>query len=282
MCKLVFNKNRIIMKILVPTDFSVNASKAISVAKNIALATQAKITLLFAYVTVYDFAVNVAVMEEEIEQDAKKKLKSTVKELHEAGIEADIKVFQNSVANATVTTAQDLSYDLIVMGTQGASGIQKALIGSNTASVIKNSDVSVLAIPSKADLERIDHIVFAVGANLKVPVIQAQLFKWIAQLEVTCEILHVRTENDSTDPKDLQDLKLKFQQLYPGFQFNLIERESDEVLEGVNHYLREHPHSLLVMFSKHKSFFESIFSKSHTAQMAYHTHVPLLVIKEKE
>src|SRR5680860_732385 len=139
------------MKILVPTDFSVNAKHAISAAKEIALATKGRITLLFAFYAVYDFAANVAEMEEQITQDATRQLKIAVRELQEAGIDADIRVVQNSIANAIVSTAQDLPYDLIVMGTQGASGIQKALFGSNTASVIKNSKVPVLAIPSKAD-----------------------------------------------------------------------------------------------------------------------------------
>jgi hypothetical protein len=44
-------------------------------------------------------------------------------------------------------------------------------------------------------------------------------------------------------------------------------------------YLNDHPNALLVMFSKTRSFFEQLFESSRSVEMAYHTHVPLLVVK---
>lgn len=270
------------MKILVPTDFSDNAAQAISVAKKIALATKGKITLLFAFYAVYDFAAHVAEMEEQIEKDAKIKLKVAAKKLEAEGVDADIKVIQNSVSNAVVSTANDLQYDLIVMGTQGASGIQKALFGSNTASVIKSSEVPVLAVPSKVDFESIDAIVLAVDSLPEAPSIYEQSIPLMAGLQVPFVILHVSTDNHPEDPTVLNDLEIKLKQSFPGSQFEVRQIKAHKVVKGIEQYLNTHPNSLLVMFSRHKSFFENLFYKSDSVEMAFHTHVPLLVIKEKK
>src|SRR5688572_29154759 len=47
--------------------------------------------------------------------------------------------------------------DLIVMGTKGASGLKKILIGSNTVNVIANTRVPVLVIPEVARFESFLH-----------------------------------------------------------------------------------------------------------------------------
>ena len=57
---------------------------------------------------------------------------------------------------------------------------------------------------------------------------------------------------------------------------------SDSLTHGVNEYLQEHPAQLLAMVHRHHSFFERIFSRSHTTAMAYETHIPLLVLQDKE
>ena len=42
-------------------------------------------------------------------------------------------------------------YDLVVMGTRGGSSIVKALLGSNTAEVLRRSPVPVLAVKVKGE-----------------------------------------------------------------------------------------------------------------------------------
>src|SRR5690606_8262838 len=107
------------------------------------------ITLLFAYYSAYDFAAQSAKIISQIETSAQSAMEE-IDSNPEHDITVDHKIVQGSVAMAVTTTAYREDYDLIVMGTQGASGIGKALLGTNTAHVIKDSQVPVLVVPNKA------------------------------------------------------------------------------------------------------------------------------------
>lgn len=268
------------MKILVPTDFSDNARHAIAQAKELAIGTKGSITLLFSFYVLYDFAAQVAEMEEQIKKDATKNIEKELKKLQEAGVNADYKIVRNTVPNGILGTAQDLNYDLIIMGTQGASGIKKALVGSNTATVIKSSQIPVLAFPPHSDLVNINTIVLAVEDLNDTQPILDRITPFMGHMKLPFEIVHVSSESAKQSTTSLTDITFKLENTFPENKFKFIQIHHEQVLEGIDQYIEDHPGTLLVMYSKHKSFFESMFSRSHSVQMAYHTHVPLLVIKD--
>src|SRR5690606_308820 len=109
------------MKILVPTDFSENAAQAFEFAKKLALLNGGKITLFFAYFTVYDFAAQDDKIIDQIETSANKAMEEIYRDQKE-GILVDHKIVHGAVSSAITSTAYRGNYDLIVMGTQGASG----------------------------------------------------------------------------------------------------------------------------------------------------------------
>ena len=51
--------------------------------------------------------------------------------------------------------------DMIVMGTQGATGAERVFLGSNTVHMLKTiKNRPVLAVPETYDFQRLDHVVF--------------------------------------------------------------------------------------------------------------------------
>ena len=152
--------------IIVPTDFSVNADNALAYATDIAMRTGAKIILLH----VYHFpAIDVSMpssmlveMQTSHEAQVQKKLKEYKKIVSSAY--PDISFDSFAVLGFLLETISELSNslkpDLIVMGTQGASGLQKILIGSNTAKVMEKADCPVLVVPSKAAFKLPMHILY--------------------------------------------------------------------------------------------------------------------------
>ncbi|HBY66519.1 MAG TPA: universal stress protein, partial [Flavobacteriaceae bacterium] len=51
--------------------------------------------------------------------------------------------------------------DLIIMGTNGATGAKEVLFGSNTLNVIRNVDCPVLAIPENFSFEKMKYSLFS-------------------------------------------------------------------------------------------------------------------------
>lgn len=267
------------MKILVPTDFSDNANNALDFATKIALKEKASITLMFAFYAVYDFAAQATEIVNQIESDAKKALKKAVKDGISQGIAFDYKIVQGKVASSVTSLAYREDYDLIVMGTQGASGIKKALIGSNTGHVIKESNVPVLAVPQNSKWE--NWIKISTGLEL----IKEEekffniLFKLTSNFDVPYEFFHVKTEDSFEKEIGLIGLEELLKEKYKNEEISFTVEAAPDVNSGIESYLKKNPESILVMFYKNKSFFEYLFNLSTSLEMAYHTHVPLLVIK---
>ena len=56
--------------------------------------------------------------------------------------------------------AKDEKVDLIVMGTDGASGLKEIFVGSMSGSVLVESNANVLIVPQKGEYKEIKHIAF--------------------------------------------------------------------------------------------------------------------------
>ena len=267
------------MKILVPTDFSDNANNALDFATKIALKEKASITLMFAFYAVYDFAAQATEIVNQIESDARKALKKSAKEVTALGIETEFRIVQGAIASAVTALAYREEFDLIIMGTQGAGGIKKALMGSNTGHVIKESKVPVLAVPKNSKWE--NWTKFSIGLELdkEEEKFFNLLFKLTSHMSLPYEFFHVKTEDSFEKEIGLIGLEDVLKEKYKNEKISFVVEESSDVNSGIESYLKKNPGSILVMFYKNKSFFDYLFNRSTSLEMAYHTHVPLLVIK---
>jgi nucleotide-binding universal stress UspA family protein len=267
------------MKILVPTDFSDNANNALDFAKAVAKREAAKITLFFAYYAVYDFAAQATEIIATIEHDAENALKKASKEAIATGLEVDYKLQYGSVATGVTSFAYQQDYNLIVMGTQGASGIKKAVMGSNTGHVIKDSMLPVLAVPASAKFEKLSKISLALELIHEEEQFFDKLFALTEKLGMQYEFFHVQTTDSFERAGEFERVKKLLEVKYPQFPVTMQNFKAKNLSEGIDAFLQANPDSLLVMFYKNKTFFEYLFNQSDSLEMAYHTHVPLLVVK---
>ncbi|PRY87107.1 universal stress protein [Mongoliibacter ruber] len=267
------------MKILVPTDFSENANNALDFATEIAKVEKAEITILYAFFAVYDFAAQATEIISNIERDAKNQMQEISDRLKKQGLTIDYKILQGSVATAVTSFAYREEYDLIVMGTQGASGIKKALIGSNTSHVIKDAMTTVLAVPNDADLPSKNKICVGLELLNETEKQFKNLFTLTSKLGLPYEFFHICKELSFDKSIELKGLESYLKETYPHIQASFVISNADNPEEGMRLHLEKNPNSILVTFSKNKTFYEYLFNKSTSVEMAYHTHVPLLVIK---
>ncbi|WP_114750349.1 universal stress protein [Pleomorphovibrio marinus] len=266
------------MKILVPTDLSDNAKNAINFAKAYAKFNDASITLLYAYYAVYDFAAQAQEIITAIEKDASKALKMEVNDNKE-GFQIDYKIVQGTVATAVSAAIMEGEYDMIIMGTQGASGIKKNLIGSNTATVIKESEVPVIAVPKGSSFSTVVDITVAVELTKEDEKLFKKLVRLTESFNFPYSVLHIESEESFDKAISFKGLESYLKETYPDCSFEFIKVKEKNFDRGIDLYLKDHPNTFMVMLSKDKTFFEFLFNKSHSMELAYHTHVPLLVIK---
>ncbi|MBU2938940.1 universal stress protein [Lacinutrix sp. C3R15] len=152
-------------KIIVPIDFSEHSEYALETAAVFAKKYDAEILALH----MLELSNAIISNTENVQQAesvfyiklAEKKFteflnKDYLKDLKITPIVKHFKVF--SEVNEV---AKEHNADLIIMGSQGASGFKEALIGSNTEKVVRHSNIPVLVIKENPILTDFENVVFA-------------------------------------------------------------------------------------------------------------------------
>ena len=276
-------------KILVPTDFSNNATKAVDYAVAIAEKAGAEIILLNALAVVdTTFSSRKAVFEEynnALAADMREQLKDLQQTVEKkSSVRITTKFFKGGIADSILKCAVDENVNLIVMGTRGASGIERMLWGSTTAGIIGNTIIPVLAIPKGAEWKGLKNILFATrhfeaDDKTLIPILN------LAQLEAA--LVHIAVFTD-TDDKDLGDylehgkLLNAYQKTLPGrykdVKFKTEHLEGKEFEDTIEQYIKGYNIDMLVMTTHKRSFWDSMFNRSMTKSMAYHINIPMLAL----
>lgn len=135
--------------ILVPTDFGSASASALAMAVDLARAFDAKLTLLHVWeIPIYpymDFMLNSAVISE-VEEAATKGLAAAVAELRKQLPSAQSKLKTGTAWEAIIEATDEISADLIVMGTHGRHGLSRVTLGSVAEKVVRLSKVPVLTV----------------------------------------------------------------------------------------------------------------------------------------
>ncbi len=141
-----------IRKILVPTDFGPASEAALSHAIDLATAFGAGITLLHVYESPVSFAypgapfVPIDDISNSLRENAERGVRSLVARTGERLARVDGLVRQGSAWRNINDVAQELGFDLIVIGTHGRRGVPRALIGSVAEKLVRTSHVPVLTV----------------------------------------------------------------------------------------------------------------------------------------
>lgn len=272
--------------ILVPTDFSRLSKVAVSYAIGLAKKIDAKIMLLSV---VNGSASSKALMswkkfEESMiktaQQDADQligefkveKGKLDISYRHVVGFPVVDKIEQFAVKNEV---------DLIVMGSKGATGLKKIMMGSNAAAVIDNSSVPVIVVPGKARFKSIRKLVYATDAKNFQKEVKA--VAGFAQLvDASMEVLHVMDDSFKKEIKGeearISREKLIEMAMYPKIHLHVV--RSKNVVDGVDDFVDRQKADLLAMFTHRLDFYEKLFGKSVTRALALHSSVPLLAFNK--
>jgi len=164
--------------------------------------------------------------------------------------------------------------DLIVMGTKGASGLTKILIGSVTASVVKETNFPVFIIPEKAKYEGVKKIVFAINNfsvddDLLIPLVSI-----IKKEQSELHLLTVLKEAEKS-PKG----KDYFLESLKEIKQKIIYVEGEDVSEEVEKYAIQNNIDLITVVARHNKFFDRLFHKSVSQELIFQAKLPILVLE---
>lgn len=143
-------------RILVPVDGSPTAAKGMKAAIKLARESRGKLLLLHVVEEYSAFispevGASIVPILDGLRLAGKRTLARVASSAAKAGAKPQAVLAENiggRVADTIVKEAKRLRADLIVMGTHGRRGVQRALLGSDAELVVRYSPVPVLLVPA--------------------------------------------------------------------------------------------------------------------------------------
>lgn len=147
-----------IRTILVATDFSDTASAASEWAMEIALSHGARVELIHALalpLTAPGLALGAEPFDDQLRQRAELRLEEAAESGRRRGLDVELRCATGSPRSVILERVEELHPDLVVLGTQGRTGLQHRLLGSTSRRVVQGSTAPVLAVhPTDRDRHR--------------------------------------------------------------------------------------------------------------------------------
>lgn len=275
-------------KILFPTDFSTTANNALVYALKMAEKYGSTLYVLHAYeMPVISATANPVMVQDvykTIELGKFENFKDQVPFIRQIAEEQGLshvpmlyileEGFLNSIIKKCV---KEEGIDLVVMGTNGNSGFDKKLLGSNTANAISSLHIPVLSVPHNAVFHGIQNIAFTTLFKDKDLEILDKLIPIAKVFEAEIECLHISSEKTTINGQKLAEWREKYANEPISFHFIT----SKTVDEAIFEFMDDEDIDLVVAVTRSKSFFEKLFSSSMTRKLSYHMDTPVLAFHEE-
>ncbi|MFD1096291.1 universal stress protein [Salegentibacter chungangensis] len=275
-------------KIVIPTDFSVNAFNAFKYAVDLFKYEKSEFFVVHAYADeVYDQEV---ILSRELMEELKAKtLERTNKELqllldkikeYSPNPRHSFKAISTfgSLVDGVNHLINKENADVAIMGTRGKTNDRSISFGSNTLQVLKYVQCPVLSIPEDFEYKRPEKMLFP--SNFLIPYQKREL-KLVAELAKSyrSEIHMIYISNfpaDSYRQKDNQII-LKEQFHESDFYFHCVD-EGDK-LEIIKKFIKDLEIDLLIMVNSRHTYLESILYQSTIDKIGLHPKIPFLVLQ---
>lgn len=275
--------------ILVPTDFSKNADKALDYAVLLAKKYESRIILLHAYSMTY-ISTDVPLQYQWEEMDSIKKAaeKKLTKLSEKINVIENVPCktinVQGLAADLILDTIKSKKIGLVVMGAVGSSGIAGVLMGSITTKVVRLAECPVIAVPAKNKSVDIKNIVYATDFHSSDIDSLKQLAKLANVFNAVINIVHIADgEYLKSDEKNRFEnfiLKVKQKINYAAIESHLL--YSTDIEKKLEQYIKKASADMLVVSTKHRNIIERLLEKSTTKQLVYRTKIPVLVFHYKQ
>lgn len=280
--------------IIVPTDFSTTAANAAAYAVQFAEQINVKRILLFhAYelpVALDPLMPGVQMLElDSYKEVATNNLEDFRNELRSkfpnTTIQLDVVVEYGSITGGIEMIATREKIELIIMGITGGGALEETLIGSNTTSVAGALGMPVLIIPPHAKYNPVKKIMLSCDFDQADKFIPVNIIRsLINDTHAKLLVFNIEVDMEETNAKYPASrmgegfaVHTLLQEFQPEYHFT----KNKEYVDGVNEYADSHEVDMIISIPKRKGFFEKLFIKSTTKKLAFHTHLPLLVVHKQ-
>jgi len=267
------------LKVLIPTDFSIQAEFAFLLGQN--LGRSIPFSIHFLHVLEVPDTVTLAadgtittcgeidVSYVKTQKEMAERKLGQLKTQYGGGIETHLAF--GKLTDTVVSFATDNNYDLIMMGTKGATGLKEKLAGSETQMIARKSPVPLLSLMcDRNDLEIRDILIthdFSGRESINLPLLKL----FIEAFQPKFHLLQI--VNAKTNKTETQENMRQFAEQQGLLNFELYLLPDTDVEHGVTHFTQMHNIDL-VCIGTHGS--AGFWRNSATEKLINHLFKPMI------
>jgi len=271
--------------ILLPTDFSKNSKNAIEYSLKLFEGETVTFHILNSqkptgYITadvlygaagdsVYDGILN----------DNKKELEKLIRHCESLSENENFtfvpKIDFDNIVDAVNQAVSLNNIELIIMGTNGATGAEEVVFGSNTLKLIRKANCPVLAIPEGYVYNKIESVLLSVNNQyeLKTDALGV-ILDIVRKHDSTLKILEIEENN-----VEVNSPKGNYIDLFKGINIKRFCIKNIPSAVAIDAFTQLIPVQLHAMFVERKSLLDRFIFGSETSKISYSSKVPLLIFR---
>lgn len=270
------------ISVLVPTDFSKNAYQTLRYAISTINGKSIHIILLNTYQllpSTSEMFISIDdILQKNSEEGLIKEIESVKEEFPDKAFSYDLISLNGSLKNGIRQVIKENNVDLVMMGTSGATGLEKLFIGSNASDIIKAIGKPVLILPDDENIDKLDKIVLAIDYKEIVDSQMMESLKLMATLNgAHINIISIVPEGKSKEVNKISN-KLAVCEELKNFSHSYELIEGSNVVDSINDFVLKKEANLLAVIPHKIGFFESFFHKSVSKELVLRAHIPMMAM----
>ena len=286
---------------LIPVDFSPYSLKACELGFRTAKEVDAKVVIAHVYYVPYMPVilsisdVTPIVAQERLDTDVKDAFERAEEEMTEfiakikalqehekvPNIEYSTIVREGIPEETIVEIGEELNPTLIVMGTSGSA--KREILGSVTVEVIEQSKQKIVAVPEEASLKSlssVNNIAFATNFDERALLAFNDLISLMGERKITYTIVHFDEKRGNLkDRERLEKMTNYLTVKYPDASIKYRLVTTDDMLSGLNEFLKEESIDLLSLTTHKRNPFSRLLYASFASKMLFCSKIPILVVR---
>lgn len=272
-------------KILVPTDFSVTAEKALRVAADLARTHDSKICIIHMLELPMDLINPVmGTRTNDLPEVmffiklAEKRLQELIQQDFMTGITVQKILQLHRTFDGILDSSEREGCDLVVMGSQGASGLQEMFIGSNTEKVVRRSEIPVLVIKEDQPNFKVDTLVFGIDFTEGFRDVLSLVLDFTKTLRARLHLVYINTgdqDNQYQIEKDAAEFLTGLQKT--SYEFSIYNARSVET--GILEFADTVNADLVGMATHGRRGLAHFFNGSISEDLMNHTKRPVVTFR---
>jgi nucleotide-binding universal stress UspA family protein len=190
----------------------------------------------------------------------------------------DLKSFCGDLKYGIKDAIKNYDIDLVLMGTNGAKGLQKLFIGSNASGIIANIGKPLIIIPDNEVVKPFKNIVLALDHNDEIQVSILKGLKLISDFYHSKVIALTVIPIGSTDEVSLNKKYLKMKEKLDSSvdSFELV--EGSNIIDEIRNYISQNNVDMLAVIPHKLDSLQKFFHTSISKEIAMRAEIPMMAI----